>query len=161
MSTDESPEPKSPETEKPDDIHENILTTRAVQSPLLWFLLLFVPIALALVSGLVRQSKMTEAERQAVRQVAVERPERPVPIEKTIMRTRAGVDQDLRCDFDHLVGSKVTEEFLKGMRPLGRPVRVLPPDLPVPAGQTPEEFDPRRLNFDVDQNDLIRRIWCG
>lgn len=39
---------------------------------------------------------------------------------------------------------------------LAQPLRIIPPGTAVTM-----DYSPRRLNVDLDENDLIVRIWCG
>jgi len=57
--------------------------------------------------------------------------------------------------FQHLVGQPVTPneaEIGSG----DRPVRIIPPGTAVTMDHRPD-----RLNVDLDENDVITRIWCG
>lgn len=60
------------------------------------------------------------------------------------------------CDFASSVGSKVAPDLLEVIGRENRPHRVLTPG----AGAT-RDYNPARVNLDVDGEGVITRVWCG
>lgn len=59
------------------------------------------------------------------------------------------------CDFPDLVGKSADEDLLATTF-RGRGYRVIPP-----GAMVTQDFSPARVNLDLDESGLIRRVWCG
>ncbi|MCB9978907.1 MAG: hypothetical protein H6862_04820 [Rhodospirillales bacterium] len=59
------------------------------------------------------------------------------------------------CDFPDLVGKSPDEDLLAGTL-RGRGYRVI-----LPGAMVTQDFSPARVNLDLDDKGVIRRVWCG
>jgi hypothetical protein len=79
-----------------------------------------------------------------------------VAVQAPVKEAVQPAEKTYSCDFASSVGSKVTPELLDAIGREGRPHRILPPG----AGAT-RDHNPARVNFDVDGEGTITRIWCA
>ena len=64
-----------------------------------------------------------------------------------------GPDSCFAADHAALVGQPISAFDQSA---LDQPVRIIPP-----GGIVTMEYNPKRLNVDLDSNDVIVRFWCG
>ncbi|MEM7650945.1 MAG: I78 family peptidase inhibitor [Pseudomonadota bacterium] len=128
--------------------------TQNVKSPALWLSLAAFPIVLAMVVGIIRGGEAPqEPPVETLEQVTIERmAEQPQAMPEEVA-------QDINCDFESWVGQAPSQEMvdiLKGASTGERPYRILPP-----GSMMTMDHNPNRVNFDVSDDGLITRVWCG
>ena len=60
------------------------------------------------------------------------------------------------CSFNAAVGQAPSRDLIAAINAAHRPYRLLPPGYPMTMGS-----DPARVNLELDQQGIIRRVWCG
>lgn len=135
-------------------------------SPLLWVLLLAVPLTLGLAVSIVRgmdgatpplvaPGEIAAAAQPAVTQELTVTEE---PVEEGGPRRIIAMPKEeaYPCDFAPWVGSKVTPEMLEAIKQAKRGYRILSPG----ASMT-MDYSPARINFETDGEGVITRVSCG
>lgn len=150
--------PASPKIEEVD------LSSRLSRNPALWFGLILIPVFLAVLVSFLGQEKAEEGEappapaQAPAEDLARQNVTRPAPPPGPGMGERSPrVEASPACDFAIWAGRPLNEEEVaRQMEALGRPYRVLPP-----GSMMTMDYSPSRVNFDVDENGIVSRIWCG
>ncbi len=60
------------------------------------------------------------------------------------------------CGFQELVGQKADPGIIEKLKATGNPYRLLGP-----GSMITMDFNASRINLDVDDKSVIRRVWCG
>lgn len=137
---------------------EDLLGGKAtmVRSPLLWFVLLFIPVLMGLYAGFSRPSVTPQAKApKAVSYtpdgfVAV-----PSPSWQESGRS-TGRTIPVSCDFKEWLGKQADEAMQASLRAQKRAFRILPP-----GSVMTMDYSEDRVNFNVDPGGKITRVWCG
>ena len=134
----------------------------ATQGPLLWFALIFIPVAAALYISMVRSDEPPPVARPEAPAVNEEQtvPDSSRSVVSGVPRKggkRAGFSK-MSCDFGEWVGlrGEGNTALATQMQSLERPYRLLPP-----GSVMTMDHSPARVNFDLNENGIITRIWCG
>lgn len=164
-------EPKGPKL-KPEEEMLNL----KVQRPYLWFIPIAIPfliLAYITVTSGPRESKLLQADRPSPREIArqhaqamdnaVMRLYGPEGQRSAYLKRRLGYDPaklpdpaGFKCDFDLWVGRTLDRAIIESVDQSLRSYRIIRP------GQViTKDFAPGRINFEVNGNDTITRIWCG
>jgi hypothetical protein len=158
------------EDQKPAQKHKIVLKGppgggRKAGSPLIWILLLLIPVIPAFYLSLTNRAEDVAALKAPAKNEAAE-----VLAGEAVLRRGGGANdrvllpdrqaepakQPLSCDFKDWIGVRVEQSMLEALAAQGRPQRLLPPDTSYTSDYVPE-----RVNFDLDENGIILRIWCG
>jgi hypothetical protein len=134
----------------PQVIESNPFEQSRTRGPIIWALLLFTPIAAGIIISLFQPAPVQQA---AV--VAQEDAAPPAPITHAL-RDRP-TDKEWGCDFSRgWVGQKINQTTMARINQLRRPYRIV-----TPGGIITQDHSPARVNFDVDDDEKITRVWCG
>ncbi len=167
---DKTPVEKSPKKEK---TVEELLNrdNRMMRSPVLWFLLLGLPVVLSFYVALTKGDASGPEKAPAVQMaegapgaapggvggVVEGAPDAPVVMELPAHDAQIPpVMEAPPCEFPQWIGKKVGGWIDQETEALKRPHRVMPPG----AGAT-RDYSPGRINFDIDAAGIVTRIWCG
>lgn len=137
---------------------------KTARSPLVWALLLAVPLILGIVVSVVRNNESAsgvapEAIAAAAQPATVrDGPDAAAGDSSAPMRRMAAVPEEeaYPCDFEPWLGLKVSPDMLEAIKQARRDHRILPPGAPMTM-----DYSGSRINFDVDDKGVITRIWCG
>jgi hypothetical protein len=146
---------KSPGKEPP---LEDILNKdgKMMRSPLLWFVLLIVPVAVAFYFGLQAEGKAVSdlAVREEVVAYTPETQQKQAsPLQKQYEGRRGGGPE---CPHMDKVGKPADQALQDELKAAGKAFRIIPP-----GGIATMDYSAERVNFDVDAGNLIVRVWCG
>lgn len=153
------------EDQKPAPKHKIVLNDpsgrpQKAGSPLIWILLLAVPVVPAFYLSLMHKAEdipTLEAPQSGVAEVpAGEAVSRRGGGQAFLDRQIQAAQKAVSCDFKDWIGMRVEQNMLEALAEKGRPQRLLPPDTDYTSDYVPE-----RVNFDLDENGIILRIWCG
>jgi hypothetical protein len=124
-----------------------------MRSPLLWFVLLFIPVLLGLYASFNRPDAPAAEAAKAI----VYMPEAIVPPAQasahSIQRRGGGA---VSCHLEEWIGKQADEQMQNALKAQKRAFRILPPGAMVTM-----DHSPGRANFDVDAGGKITRAWCG
>ncbi len=159
--------------EKPVD-DDLVLKRVSFSNPILLFLIVLLPVVLGLYFNLTYHPEVAPEEPVAAVTSPVARP----PSEfvgrgiGSIQRGDSGkmgkIDNgyDMEasapaavkpaCGFDSFVGRRPDTIVEAELKATGRPYRVLKPGSPMTM-----DFSEQRINLDLDDQGVIRRVWCG
>lgn len=155
------------EDQKPAQKHKIVLKGppgggRKAGSPLIWILLLLIPVIPAFYLSLTNRAGDIATLEAPVQSKATEAPAGEAVLRRggggQNMSDRQGepVQKIMSCNFEDWIGARVEQSMLEALAAKGRPQRLLPPDTSYTTDYVPE-----RVNFDLDENGIILRIWCG
>jgi len=108
-----------------------------------WFGLLALPIVLGIGSGLLASDEPAQQQEQVQEQTVA--PQDPAQI--------AGAACEAMQDMS---GVAMSEPLAARLRDMPVPVRILPPN-----SMRTMDHNPQRINIDIDENNVITRVWCG
>jgi hypothetical protein len=143
-------------------IESNPFEQRRVKGPVVWAVLLFVPVMLGVLVAMRQPSPQAMETQQNVSaevvqsQAPQENPEERLRRLQADERIRAAGKEVPACNTDGWTGLKMEGVTLERAKALGVPYRVLPP-----GSMTTQDYSPDRLNFDLDSNGAVTRAWCG
>jgi hypothetical protein len=134
-----------------------------VKTPFLWILLLAVPIVFGLLVSFrddpppptfdppapLVENKSPAPDRTLAKERGSSRRYNPGSLP-------AGDGTPVACDFSPWVGLRVDQTMIEALRRSNRPFRELPP-----GAMMTMDHAPARVNFDLDANGVITRVWCG
>ena len=127
-----------------------------IRSPILWFTLLFIPVLMGLYAGFNRPSRTPGVEAP---RVIIYMPEdfvvTPLPSGQQSAWS-AGRTVPVSCDFKEWVGRQADERMQAELKARKHAFRILPPKAP-----TSMYYSEDRVNFNVNANGKITRVWCG
>lgn len=126
------------------------------RSPLLWFVLLFIPVLGGLYAGFSRPSGAPETKAPVAVSYAPEGfAATPLPSWDQSARS-AGRTMPVSCDFKEWVGRQADEAMQTSLKAKKHAFRILPP-----GAMMTMDYSEDRVNFNVDPSGKITRVWCG
>ncbi|MGQ0528132.1 MAG: I78 family peptidase inhibitor [Alphaproteobacteria bacterium] len=155
---------------EPRKIEEIELTTRLSRNPAIWFGLILIPVFLGLLIAFVGPDEAPvepalsivsePAPRQAVPEyspVPGQQGQRKAPPQAQGIEAAPGAPAVQSCNFNIWAGRPLNEaEVVRELSALKRPYRFLPP-----GSMMTMDYSPARVNFDLDDARVVKRIWCG
>jgi hypothetical protein len=90
--------------------------------------------------------------------VAAEKQEAALAEPKVIESGRRGQPVGaVSCDFNIWLGRPLNEGLVaEQLQAMNRPYRILPP-----GSMMTMDYSPSRVNFELDENGVVKRIFCG
>lgn len=64
--------------------------------------------------------------------------------------------QEPTCAFNEYVNKEMNQTLIDGLAELDRPYRIL-----APGSIYTQDFSPARINFNIDEKNVILDVWCG
>jgi hypothetical protein len=176
------PQNKKPDAKQPDEKGAPALLTPGLRNPGLVFLFIALPVLFfVLYFFVIPEAPLIPRPQVApVRTAEVEKPEPPrylapeqygdanapnaaapgavegTPGSGGTTATPPQASAPSSCDFDMYVGQKISPLIQGAIKAAGKAVRVLPP-----GAMMTMDYSTDRVNFDVDAQGIITRVWCG
>lgn len=167
------------QTEQPQDRPQKgpVLTESKIpkaQNPALFLVIVALVVCLGMIVGLFKNDNtIVETDREAVvPTTTTSERTRPVledmPMLDVIKQTAAGgkrearvpnSPKDVKCDFAQFVGEVYDDSVaqnIKDASTIERPYRILRPD-----EMYTQDYNPTRVNINLDRSNQIVKIWCG
>ena len=151
---------KNLEKDQEDSLQDVMAAGEKLRSPLLWGVLLFIPIALTLLVSVKDAPKENVAvesfEKKSEDNRITQESVRYKDFAHGISRGAKNVGKVNDCNFDALVGLPMSEKITEKTKSIGRVYRILLPDAMMTM-----DHSARRINFDINNDGIIIRVWCG
>jgi hypothetical protein len=154
--TDRKDPPEAPETlQAPDG--EPALEKPDFASPALWLFLILIPLILSAYYA------FAPAEKPAETQLATAAVGQPAPRSRVLGLSVTGTkpaegapEEVARCGFEELLGLPPGKAILERIKTEGMIYRILKPGSPMTM-----DYNPNRVNLELDGYGAIQRVWCG
>lgn len=156
----------TPKTKKPEkDINEVLdKDGRMMRSPALWFFLLFIPVMISIYAASQQNqpaAPVAEPLEQQVRELTAEQWTEETPVQQSNNQARhheliRGGPPLVECHFKNWVGQKPNETMKARLKAENRPSRIL-----TPGAAYTKDFNPERVNLELNGKGSISRVWCG
>lgn len=146
-----SKKPKKPQ-------EEAFLSRPGLNSPGLLFLLILIPVLFGILTSLISAPEAQNPVKpvETVRTLS----EAPAPWETPPLPAVQGsgmpVSPASTCNYNDLIGIKPDENLFARLQKIGKAYRVLQPDAMMTM-----DYSADRVNLELDEKGLIRRVWCG
>lgn len=156
----QTPDPAEAENGPASSREEDLLEVGDARAPMIWFFLLFLPIAIGFFFSVLRESApvirpaaVEEAKQGGNKMTSAYLRDIP-PVEQTTRGFSAM--RKYECQFKTWHGQKITNAMIDEIEADARPYRLIPP-----GTQVKLDHDPARVNFSITDDGIIIRIWCG
>ncbi len=126
------------------------------RSPLVWFILLAIPVLGGLYAGFSRPSVVAGEAPKAVSYTPEGVVIAAAPPQLDQPGYMAGRSLPVSCDFKEWVGRQADEAMQASLKAQKRAFRILPP-----GSAMTMDYSEDRVNFNVDPDGKITRVWCG
>lgn len=155
MSDDKNEEPQETDQDDP------FVMDRARQNIMLWGGFILIPVVAAMFYAFTLPE---EAPPRPEAQPPVQAQQEPTEDQLQFRRGRnyrasgnvRGEFNMSSCELDSWLGKQITDVVEKRIETLGRPYRLLPP-----GSMVTQDHNPARYNFELDENNVVIRVWCG
>lgn len=157
------------EEEQKDSPVLNERKVRQVDSPVIWLVLLAIPLVLALIVGVLSKDQTLSKPEKPAYVEPQDRGRRalaPIGADNPVIAqainavqpsdTNASVPKPVSCNFVEWIGKEVDDDMLQAIKDAKRPFRILPP-----GSMMTMDHSPARVNFDLNDAGKITRVWCG